>query len=153
MKILHSPHHWLAVAVVLAVAMLTAPRAHGQQNNDASATFQGRPAMAGAQAGTGALAGPPQGGIGVQGQDKAGISLRPPSGLRDMPQGAATASAESSDVDKAVRDDKDIIKRDRDSGVAKQERSPVKKVKRAAKNVTKQARHGVPTVDSTRTPG
>ena len=151
MKILHSPHHWLAVTVVLTVAMLTVSLAHGQ-SNDASAMFQGRPAMAGAQAGTGAMAGPPQGGIGIQGSDKSTVALRPPSGLRDMPQGTVTASADAIAVNKAVRDDKDIVKRDRDSGVAKEERAPVKKTKRAAKNVTKQARHGVPIVDS-KTPG
>ena len=148
MKILHSPHHWLAVAVVIAVAVLTASLAHGQQRNDASAVFQGRPAMAGAQSGTGALAGPPQGGVGVQGSDNSGVALRPPSGLRDMPQGTVTASGDAIAMNKAVRDDKDIVKRDRDSGVAKEDRSAVKKTKRAAKNVTKQARHGVPTVDS-----
>ncbi|MEJ6021342.1 hypothetical protein [Ramlibacter sp. PS4R-6] len=162
MKILHTPHHWLAVTIVLAVAMLTMSLAHGQQRNDAGVTFQGRPAMAGAQSGTGALAGPAQGGIGIQGSDNAGVALRPPSGLRDMPQGTVTASGDAIAVNKAVRDDKDIvkrdrdsdvIKRDRDSGVAKDERSTVKKTKRAAKNVVKQARHGVPTVDSTRTPG
>jgi hypothetical protein len=163
MKILHSPHHWLAVAIVVAIAMLTVSLAHGQQQrNDAGAVFQGRPAMAGAQAGTGAMAGPPQGGIGMQGQDNSGVALRPPSGLRDMPQGTVTASADAIAVNKAVRDDKDIVKRDRDadvvkrdrdSGVAKEERSAVKKTKRAAKNVTKQARHGVTNIDSTRTPG
>lgn len=153
MKILHSPHHWLAVAVVVAVATLTMSLAHGQQRNDASAVFQGRPAMAGAQSGTGAMAGPPQGGIGIQGQDNSGIALRPPSGLRDMPQGNISSSADSIAVNRAVRGDKDIVQRDRDPGVAKDERSPVKKTKRAAKNVSKQARHGVPTIDSTRTPG
>ena len=152
MKILHTPHHWLAVAAVVAVALFTMSHAHGQRN-DAGAVFEGRPAMAGAQAGTGAMAGPAQGGIGVQGQENAGVALRPPSGLRDMPQGAVTASADSIAVNKAVRDDKDVVKRDRDSGVAKENRSAVKKTKRAAKNVTKQARHGVPIVDSTRTPG
>ena len=156
MKILHSPHHWLAVTVVLAVALLTMSLAHGQQRNDATSVFQGRPAMAGAQSGTGAMAGPPQGGIGIQGQDNSGIALRPPSGLRDMPQGTVTPSGDAIALNKAVRDDKDIvqrdrddvIKRDRDSGVAKEERAPVKKVKRAAKSVAKQARHGVATIDS-----
>ena len=161
MKILHSPHHWMAVAAVLAIATLTASGAHGQQRNDAAATFQGRPAMAGAQSGTGAMAGPPQGGIGIQGQDNSGVALRPPSGLRDMPQGTISASADAIAVNKAVRDDKDIvqrdrdgdvIKRDRDTGVAKEARAPVKKTKRAAKNVSKQARYGVPTIDS-RNPG
>lgn len=142
MKVLHTPHHWIAVAIVVGVAMLTATLAHGQQQrNDAGAMFQGRPAMAGAQAGTGPMAGPPQGGIGAQGQDGSVVALSPPAAVRD-------------DKEIVKRDrDNDVIKRDRDSGVAKEERSAVKKTKRAAKNAAKQARHGVPTVDGGRIPG
>lgn len=78
----HHRTHWLAVAVVLAAGLL-AVEASAQQVNrgffpNASATFQGRPAMAGAQAGTGALAGPPQGGLGLQGTDGVGLNLRRP---------------------------------------------------------------------------
>jgi hypothetical protein len=65
MKIRHSPHHWIAVALVLAVLLLTLSTAHGQSSG-AAATFEGRPAVAGAQAGQGAMAGPPQGGIAVE---------------------------------------------------------------------------------------
>ena len=65
MKIRHSPHHWIAVALVIAVLLLTLSEAHGQSSG-AAATFEGRPAMAGAQAGQGAMAGPPQGGIAVE---------------------------------------------------------------------------------------
>ena len=52
MKIRHSPHHWIAVAVVLAVLLLTLSTAHGLSS--------------GAQAGQGAMAGPSQGGIAVE---------------------------------------------------------------------------------------
>ena len=65
MKIRHSAHHWIAVALVLAVLLLTLSEAHGW-SNVAAATFEGRPAMSGAQAGLGATAGPPQGGIAVE---------------------------------------------------------------------------------------
>jgi len=78
----HHPTHWIAVAVVLLLALL-AFEAYGQAPNqalssNAAAVFQGRPAMAGAQAGLGAMAGPPQGGIGLQGSDGAGRNLRRP---------------------------------------------------------------------------
>ena len=79
----HHPTHWIGVAVVLALGLL-ALEAWGQTppNQDmtpnARAMFQGRPAMAGAQAGLGAMAGPPQGGIGLQGSDGAGLNLRRP---------------------------------------------------------------------------
>jgi hypothetical protein len=80
----HHPTHWLAVAVVLAATMM-AFEAYGQQtvhelriNPNAQAVFQGRPAMSGAQAGLGAMSGPPQGGIGLQGSDGAGRNVRRP---------------------------------------------------------------------------
>jgi hypothetical protein len=78
----HHPTHWIGVAIVAALALL-AFEAAGQQathnmNPNAQAVFQGRPSMAGAQAGLGAMAGPPQGGIGLQGSDGAGRSLRRP---------------------------------------------------------------------------
>ena len=78
----HHPTHWIAVAIVASLALL-AFEAAGQQSNSrlspsADAMFQGRPAMAGAQAGLGAMAGLPQGGIGLQGTDGAGLNLRRP---------------------------------------------------------------------------
>src|SRR5690606_19654549 len=81
----HIPHHrthWIAVAVALAFGLLVL-EASGQQptNNmspNAQAVFQGRPALAGAQAGLGAQSGPAQGGIGLQGSDGAGRNLRAP---------------------------------------------------------------------------
>ena len=99
-------HHWLGVAAILLLALL-AFEAYGQPPNhelspNAGAVFQGRPAMAGAQAGLGALAGPPQGGMGLQGSDGAGLNLRrphvieqqmnplPPVACADLPRESAT---------------------------------------------------------------
>ena len=118
MKIQHSPHHWIAVALVLAVLLLTLSEAHGQSAG-AAATFEGRPAMAGAQAGQGAMAGPPQGGIAVE--SSADLPLR--------------------------RDVKDV-KPSRDQSLAKDERSAVTKGKRAAKRTVKRARTGVGDIDA-----
>lgn len=79
MNAFHSPHHWIAAALVAAAAMLTLTDVHGQ----------------------------------------------------------------------GVRDGRNIVPRDRDSGIAKEERSPVKKTKRAAKKLVKQSRHGVASIDAT----
>lgn len=86
MKIHHRPSHWVAVALVLVALMLALNEAHGQ-GAGAAAVFEGRPAMAGAQAGLGAQAGPPQGGVGVQGPEAAqrNLNLRRPSGLGQLP--------------------------------------------------------------------
>ena len=143
MRIVHSNHHWLFVAAIAAVALLTVTHAWGQ-HNDASSMYEGRPAMAGAQAGTGAMAGPPQGGIGVQGDENAGIALRPPRGLRDMPQGKVDPAADAIAVHRAVKQDRDLVPPD--SSFAPQQRSAPRKAKRAAKTVRKQARHGVATI-------
>jgi hypothetical protein len=144
MKIFHSPYHWIAVAAVAAAALLTVSHVHGQ-TNDASAVFQGRPVPAGAQSGTGALAGPPQGGIGIQGTENSGVAIRPPAGLRDLPQGKIDPAADAIAVNRSVRDDKDVVQRD-DSSYAKEHRSASKKVKKAAKNTRKQSHYGVATI-------
>ncbi|HVE54226.1 MAG TPA: hypothetical protein VNB23_12665 [Ramlibacter sp.] len=76
----HHPTHWIGVAAIAALGLL-AFEAAGQNvrpNTNAQAVFEGRPAMAGAQAGLGAMAGPAQGGIGLQGSDGAGLNLRRP---------------------------------------------------------------------------
>lgn len=117
MKIHHSPHHWIAVALVFAALLLTLSEAHGQSTG-AAAAFEGRPAMAGAQAGQGAMAGPPQGGIAVE--SNADMTLR--------------------------RDD---VQPGRDRSLAKDERSAVKKSKRAIKRVVKRSRTGVGDFDAT----
>jgi hypothetical protein len=140
MRILHSNHHWILAALVAAAALLIATHAYGQ-HNDASSMYEGRPAMAGAQAGTGAMAGPPQGGIGVQGDENAGVALRPPRGLRDMPQGKIDPAADAVAVNRAVKNNRDVVPPD--SSFAPQQRSAPRKAKRAAKNVRKQSHHGV----------
>ena len=118
----HHPSHWIGVAVVAGLALL-AFEAWGQQtmneiniSTNAAAVFQGRPAMAGAQAGLGAMAGPPQGGIGLQGSDGAGLSLRapqvitqqtnplPPVACADLP--AAPSAAEEPLCLPQVRDER-----------------------------------------------
>jgi hypothetical protein len=99
----HHPTHWLGVAVVLGLALLAFEAAgQAQASTNANAVFQGRPAMSGAQAGLGALAGMPQRGIGLQGSDGAGLNLRrpqvieqqmsplPPVACADLPRASST---------------------------------------------------------------
>lgn len=90
----HHPTHWIAVALASALALL-AFEAAGQSTN-AKAVFEGRPTLAGAQAGLGAQAGPPQGGIGLEGSEATAFNLRRPRIVdepRDMPQGEPAVSA------------------------------------------------------------
>jgi hypothetical protein len=98
----HHPTHWLGIALAAGLALL-AFEASGQtqSSTNANAIYQGRPYMGGAQAGLGAQAGPPQGGIGLQGSDGAGRSLRrphvidqqvsalPPVACADLPRASA----------------------------------------------------------------
>lgn len=99
MKIQHRPSHWVAVALVLVALMFALNEAHGQSEG-AAAVFEGRPAMAGAQGGLGAQAGPPQGGVGVQGLQAAqrNLRLRRPSGLGELPQVAGKSDDEVLDA-------------------------------------------------------
>ncbi len=131
----HSPFHWLVVALVAIVALFTFGHARGQGAN-ASAAFEGRPALAGAQGGLGAQAGMPQGGIGVQGNEAAQkqLALRKPAGLDAMP---ATPSARS-DVTLVPKKDE----------VAREVRSPTRKVKKAARRTLERSRTGVGGIDA-----
>lgn len=131
MNTYHSPHHWIPVAIVVAIALLTLTEVYGQRT-DSSAVFEGRPAMAGANAGTGAMAGPPQGGIGVQGQDQSQLAVR------GRAQGASDAITEN----RAVRNDKDVVPRDRDKGMAKDRKSVAQRAKEAVKRLVQRSRHG-----------
>ncbi len=150
MKIQHRPHHWIAVAIALAVFLLTLSEVHGQSTG--AAAFEGRPAMAGAQGGLGAQAGPPQGGIGVQGSDTAqrSIDRRRPSALDEMAQArrdtADVAAAENTDM--TLRRDRDNVKPGRDQSIAKDQRSATRKVKKAAKRTITRGRHGVSEFDT-----
>jgi len=129
MKSLHSPRHWIAVALVLAVALLTFPNVYGQRA-DGSATFQARPALAGAQAGHGAAAGPPQGGLGLQGTEGA---ERPIGQQQQQPGTVQPVGAEAPPPPNIVDTDgpkpgpqkKDDSVRDQDKGVAPKKDSGV----------------------------
>jgi hypothetical protein len=143
----HSPHHWLVVAVVAIVALFTFGHARGQGAN-ASAAFEGRPALAGAQGGLGAQAGMPQGGIGVQGNEAAQrqLTLRKPSGLDAMP---ATPSAGPPMAPVSARSDVTLVpKKDE---VARDVRSPTRKLKKAARRTLERSRTGVGGIDSSAT--
>jgi len=139
------------VALILAALLFTLSEAYGQSTGS-SAMFEGRPAMAGAQGGLGAQAGPPQGGLGVQGSDAAQRSIAPrrQAAPQDFPQGTrepaagidvATAKAEAA----AARQD---VKPSRDPGVAKEQRNAVKKVKRTAKRTFSRNRQGINPIDA-----
>ena len=149
MKMHHTRYYWILVALALAALLLILPEAHGQSSG-AAAVFEGRPSLAGAQGGQGAQAGPPQGGIGAQGSDSAqrGFPLRKPAQGADMPQGqrADGSGTAAADTDIAARKD---MQPARDTSLAKDERSSVKKSKRAAKRTVTRARHGVSEIDST----
>jgi hypothetical protein len=153
MRLHHSPSHWILVILVLLALLLILDEAHGQtpvpaspsptQAMGAAAMFQGRPAMAGAQAGLGAEAGPPQGGIGVQGPQDAErpLHLRPPSAVAQAvtaPLPLAVASAPS----------RRQIVPPRDSGYASEHHSVPRKVKRAAKRTIRRAHTGTSPIDS-----
>jgi hypothetical protein len=149
MKMHHSRYYWIMVALAVAAFMLISTELHGQSAG-AAAAFEGRPAMAGAQAGHGALAGPPQGGIGVQGNEVAerGLRLGKPSGLDEVRQAQRSDSA-----DVAVAADTGVaaaeVEPARDRSLAKDERSGATKGKRAAKRTISRSRHGVSEIDST----
>ena len=87
----HHRSHWLAVAVVVALALMALEA--GGQSTSAQAVFEGRPALAGAQAGLGAQAGPPTGGIGLQGADGAEFNLRKPPIVRETEAERQAAAA------------------------------------------------------------
>lgn len=145
---------WIAAGAVLPVTLCMIGHVYGQTGATGSeAVFQGRPAMAGAQGGTGAMAGPPQGGIAPQSVDQAGggIVLRAPgqngtdTPVPRDPGGVGTPNDSGSGLKP---------KRDRDADIApvKRERdvtgeSTGKKAKRAVKRTYERARHGVSGVD------
>jgi len=166
MRSYHSPGHWIAVTLVLAFTLLTLSNLYGQRS-DGAATFRGRPALAGAQSGTGAQSGLPQGGLGQQGTEAERTIITWP-GRTDNSSTAAKADVQPppeltgpADVqrkpDDAVRDkDKSMTpKKDsgmapkKDSGMAKDEHSTTQKAKRAAKGTAERSRHGVSPIDST----
>jgi len=140
----HSPHHWLLVAVVALIALFTFGHARGQSTN-ASAAFEGRPSLGGAQAGLGAQAGMPQGGIGVQGNEAAQKQLRlhKPSGLETP----ATPPAEPSAVP-PVTARSDITLVPTKDEINKEVSGTKRTAKRAAKRTVERSRTGVGGIDA-----
>ena len=134
----HNRYHWLAVAAVTAAGLLTLSNAWGQSTGSA-AVFEGRPAMAGAQAGQGAMAGPPQGGIGAQGSDGArALDLPRPPGV--APSNAGVPAVPRDPGMEPARPAGDLKpQRDRDPGVEQTSRASGK-AKRAAKRTMRRAR-------------
>lgn len=146
MRMQHTPSHWILVVLVLVALLLALNEAHGQSAGGAAA-FEGRPALAGAQGGLGAQAGPPQGGIGVQGSEDAqrSVHLRRPDNVTNMPQGTPDTKGDLASARNAVRKDRAIP---RDTSIARDEHSAAKKVKRAAKRTVRRSRTGVGEIDS-----
>ncbi|MGZ5847707.1 MAG: hypothetical protein ACXWJJ_09555 [Ramlibacter sp.] len=145
---------WIAVAAVLPVTLFTFGHVHGQATGS-EAVFQGRPAIGGAQGGTGAMAGPAQGGVAPQSVDQSGggIVLRRPGGATGtdtmVPRDPGVTPPEKGAVDLKPQRDRDsgeVIKRERDSSATGDKTSS--KVKRAARRSYDRVRHGVSGVDS-----
>ena len=153
---------WIVAAAIVAVALFTVGNVHGQTSGS-SANFEGRPAMAGAQGGTGAMAGPPQGGLSPQSPSDPGGGIN---ARRDTDTSAgANAPSVPRDpgpiprdpgVDRSVgggevrpqRDRDDVIKRDRDDHGLQQQNKSTGKAKRATRRSVERARRGVSGVDS-----
>jgi len=164
MHVKHLPHHWVTVAAVLALAALTVTEAWGQASG-ASAVFEGRPAMAGAQGGTGAMAGPPTGGIGLEGSQGSKLNLRPPQAVRDAnaaaaaqasaegpiaPKGTPGPAAAATSTSAQVRADDlaSTSQRDKDPGITKKAKTTSDKMRRDAKRTTEAAKYGVSPIET-----
>ena len=136
---LHKPTHWIAVAVVLAAALFAVNHAWGGSTG-AAAVFEGRPAMAGAQAGQGPMAGPPQGGIGPQGTDGGGgVNLRPPAAVAAASGGSIPRDPGMTQPNPSS-DRSAVPQRDRDDGAVTKQSRAADKTKRAARKVVRKER-------------
>ncbi len=94
--------------------------------------------MAGAQAGQGAMAGPPQGGISPQGTDSGGVTLRPPSGLNAA---AGTPPPRDPGMTQVTpSSDRSVVQRDRDDGAVTKQSRAAGKATRATKKVVRKER-------------
>lgn len=153
MKLHHTSWYWVVVAAVLAVALFTLGEAHGQSVG-ANAMFEGRPAMAGAQAGQGPMAGPPQGGLAPQSTE----DLRGALAMGRRPnQNAGPEIPRDPGVDNPAggelkpqrdRDSGEVIQRDRDRNGLSDQGSAAGKAKRAARRSAERSRRGVPAFDN-----
>lgn len=135
---MHKPYHWILVAAVLAAALFTLSNVWGGSTGS-NAVFEGRPAMAGAQAGQGPMAGPPQGGISPQGTDSGGVNLRPPAGLNAA---AGTPPPRDPGITPVTpsNDRSAVPQRDRDDGAITKQKRASNKAKKAAKRVVRKER-------------
>ena len=149
MKLQHTPWHWIAVAVVLAVALFTLNEAHGQSTG-AAAVFEGRPAMSGAQAGQGPMAGPAQGGIGPQtpSEPRAGIDFRRDGGGPAVPRDSGIDRVGQGELSPRRDRGQEVVPRDRDPGAVTEQKRSASKAKRAGKRTVERAKRGVSGVDS-----
>src|SRR4051812_33294910 len=148
------PSHWILLILVVFAALFTLREVHGQTSTNALSQFEGMPSMAGAQAGLGAQAGPPTGGIGVQGSDAAGLRRGRPSGLdepRSVMRGEIQRDPEvrpqlAANDQPAVLLPTPPVRRDigRDTGVARDTGGTTKTASRSVKRAIKRVRH--PTV-------
>jgi len=145
---------WIAVAAVLPVTLFAFGHVHGQATGS-EAVFQGRPAIGGAQGGTGAMAGPAQGGVAPQSVDQSGggLVLRRPGGAsgseQSVPRDPGVTTPDKGTGDLKPQHDRDpgeVIKRERDSSATGDKTST--RTKRAVKRSYERARHGVSGVDS-----
>lgn len=144
---------WIAVAAVLPVTLFAFGHVHGQ-GTGSDAVFQGRPAMGGAQGGTGAMAGPAQGGVAPQSVDQSGggLVLRRPGRTSDtdtsVPRDPGVATPDNTKGElkpQRDRDSGDVIKRERDSSATGDKTSS--KARRAARRTYDRVRHGITSVD------
>ena len=152
---------WIVAAAIVAVALFTVSNVHGQ-GSGSSATFEGRPAMAGAQGGTGAMAGPPQGGLSPQSPSDPGGGIGARRDNNPTQANGPSVPREPGPIprdpgmDKSVgggelrpqRDRDEVIKRDRDDHGLQQQSKSTSKAKRAGKRSVERARRGVSGVDS-----
>jgi hypothetical protein len=146
---------WIAVATVLPVMVCMFGHVYGQ-GTGSEQVFQGRPAMSGAQGGTGAMAGPPQGGVAPQSVDQAGggaVLRKPGQDGSEAPvprdPGVGTPPTNNGDLKpQRDRDSGDVIKRERESGNSSGTQSTGQKAKRGVKRSYERSKHGVSGVDS-----
>lgn len=150
---IHPSWHWALVGGVLAAALFTLNEAHGQVTGPA-AVFEGRPAMGGAQAGEGPMAGPPQGGVAPQSRDdpRSGIEIWKPrrDSDRDMRNKDSGVNAPGSGGElkpQQDRDSGDVVKRPRDTSGMNQQTDTGRTLKRATKRTIERARRGVSGID------
>jgi hypothetical protein len=142
----------VAATLLALLALLLTFSAWGQTTGS-GAMFEGRPAMAGAQGGIGAQAGPPQGGIGVQGSGAAALDLRRPAIVdtperaQSTPERAQGGPAQPPSGAAVDRPSHSGVQAPRDPGIAR-EHSTTRQAERAAKRTIERSRRGKTPLDN-----